>query len=171
MDGKDSTVWILLLTLAMRTEPSRDPRCSRTGTISRGVHDRSAGRLASVPQPRRWTRRTVSQLASARRQLDQKDRKTEFGISVDGRCIDTEVFQPRYLVHELVFACIQTARPRVSHTILTQADWCLIRAVARSELGLLPVIQSGFRVFWHEVEIRTQCSACGVLEFRTDMRT
>ena len=76
MDGKDSTVWIRLLALAMRTEPSRDPQCSRTGTISRGVHDRSAGRLGSVPQPHRGTRRTVPQLASTRRQLDQKARKT-----------------------------------------------------------------------------------------------
>ena len=32
---------------------------SRMGTVSRGVHDRSAGRLASVPQRRRWTKRTV----------------------------------------------------------------------------------------------------------------
>ena len=29
----------------------------------------------------------------------------EFGILVDDRCIDTGAFQPRYLVHELVFAC------------------------------------------------------------------
>ena len=48
-----------------------------TGTISRGVHDRSAGLLALVPQPRRWTRRTVSQLASTRRQLDQEARKDD----------------------------------------------------------------------------------------------
>ena len=67
----------------------------------------------------------------------------EFGILVDDRCIDTGAFQPRYLVHELVFACSPPPppRPRVSHTILTQADWCSTRAVARCELGLLPVIQ------------------------------
>ena len=67
----------------------------------------------------------------------------EFGILVDDRCIDTGAFQPRYLVHELVFACSlpPLPRPRVSHTILTQADWCSTRAVARCELGLLPVIQ------------------------------
>ena len=42
--------------------------------------------------------------------------------------------------------------PQLSHTILTQADWCAIRAVARCELRLLPVIktvESGTRVFWH----------------------
>ena len=59
MDGKDSTVWIHLLALAMRTEPSRAPECSRTGAISRGDHDSSAGRLALMPQSRRWIRRTV----------------------------------------------------------------------------------------------------------------
>ena len=46
----------------------------------------------------------------------------EFGILVDDRCIDTGVFQPRYLVHELVFACSPPPPPRpgVSHTILTR---------------------------------------------------
>ena len=80
---------------------------------------------------------------------------------MDDRCIDTGAFQPRYLVHELVFACSPPPppRPRVSHTILTQADWCSTRALARCELGLLPVIQTvatGFRVFWHSLEIRTR---------------
>ena len=62
------------------------------------------GAFSLVPQSRRWTRRTVSQLASTRRQLDQKARQTS-GILVEDRSIDTGVFQPRYLVHELVFAC------------------------------------------------------------------
>ena len=68
----------------------------------------------------------------------------EFGILEDDRCIDTGVFQPRYLVHELVFACSPRPppRPNVSHTILTQASWCSTRAVARCETGLLPVIQT-----------------------------
>ena len=68
----------------------------------------------------------------------------EFGILEDGRCTDAEVFQRRYLVHELVFACSPLPPPRlqVSHTILTRADWCAVRAVARCEMGLLPVITS-----------------------------
>ena len=33
-------------------------------------------------------------------------------------------------------------RPQISHTILTQADWCATRAVARCEQGLLPVIKT-----------------------------
>ena len=73
----------------------------------------------------------------------------EFGILEDDRCIDTGVFQRRYLVHELVFAC---SHLQTSHTILTQADWCAVLAVARCEQGLLPVIttaESGSRVFWH----------------------
>ena len=41
---------------------------------------------------------------------------------------------------------------QISHTILTQADWCAVRAVACCEQGLLPVVtavESGSRVFWH----------------------
>ena len=70
------------------------------------------------------------------------------------------VFQPRYHLHELVFAC-SPLPPRSSHTILTQADWCSIRAVARGELDLLPVIQTvatGCRVFSHKHAIRTRSS-------------
>ena len=66
----------------------------------------------------------------------------EFGILEDDRCIDTGVCQRRHLVHELVFACSPPA-PRhlqISHTILTQADWCAVRAVACCEQGLLPVV-------------------------------
>ena len=76
------------------------------------------------------------------------------GMLVDDRCIDAGVFQPCFFVHELVFACSPPPplpRSRVSHTILTEADWCSTRAVARCEMGLLPVIQTvatGFRVFW-----------------------
>ena len=67
----------------------------------------------------------------------------EFGILEDDRCIGAGVFQRRYLVHELVFACPPPPpRLQTSHTILTQADFCAVRAVARCE-------QSGCRVFWH----------------------
>ena len=47
----------------------------------------------------------------------------EFGILEDDRCIHTGVFQRRYLVHELVFACSPPPppRPQISHTILAQA--------------------------------------------------
>ena len=68
----------------------------------------------------------------------------EFGILEDDRCIDTGVFQRRYLVHELIFDCSPPPPPRsqISHTILTQAEWCATRAVARWELGLLLVIRT-----------------------------
>ena len=42
-------------------------------------------------------------------------------------------------------------RPQISYTILTQVDWCAVRAAARCELGLLPVLhtaETGVRVFW-----------------------
>ena len=77
----------------------------------------------------------------------------ESGILVDDRCIDTESSN-----HAITCTswCSPAARlpprSRVSHTILTQADWCSTRVVARCEFGLLPVIQTvatGCRVFWH----------------------
>ena len=42
-----------------------------------------------------------------------------------------------------VFLCspLPPPRSRASHTVLTQADWCSTRAVARCELGLLRVIR------------------------------
>ena len=74
--------------------------------------------------------------------------------SLGRRTSDTGIIQPRYLVHELVFACSPRPPPRfqISDTILTQADWCAVRAVARCEQGFLSVITtvgSGSRVFWH----------------------
>ena len=42
----------------------------------------------------------------------------EFGILEDDRCIDAEVFQRRYLVHELVFACSPLPRRRVSRSAI-----------------------------------------------------
>ena len=42
-------------------------------------------------------------------------------------------------------------RSQTSHTILTEADWCAIRAAARRELGLPPVIkttETEARVYW-----------------------
>ena len=84
-----------------------------------------------MPQSRRWTRRTAR---FCKESTGPESSEDEFGILVDDRCIDTGVFQQRYLVHELVFACSPSPplRPRVSHTILTEADWCSTRAVARS---------------------------------------
>ena len=51
----------------------------------------------------------------------QRQKEIEFGILEDDRCIDTGIFQRRYLVHELVFACSPPPPPRfqISHTILT----------------------------------------------------
>ena len=59
----------------------------------------------------------------------------EFWILEDDRCIDTGVFQRRYLLHEMVFACSQPPlqQPRISYTILTQVDCSAVRAAARCE--------------------------------------
>ena len=59
----------------------------------------------------------------------------EFGIFEDDRCFGTGVFQQRYFLHELVFACSQPPpqQPQISYTI---------RTVARCELGLLPVVST-----------------------------
>ena len=129
VDEKESTEWI----------PSGDA----DRTLTRNAPERvqplvlctTAQQDASVPQPRRWTRRTVPQLPSARRATGPESPGDEFGILEDDRCIDTGGFQPRYLVHGLVFACSLPPPPRsrVSHTFLTQADWCSTRAVARCE--------------------------------------
>ena len=75
------------------------------------------------------------------------------GDEFDERCIDTGVFQERYLLHELVFAWSQPLprQPQISCTILTEADWCAVRTVARCEAGLLPVVGTvgaGARVIW-----------------------
>ena len=53
-------------------------------------------------------------------------------LGILGGGIDTGVFQRRCLVHELVFACSPPPPPRlqISHTILTQADCCAVRARA-----------------------------------------
>ena len=59
----------------------------------------------------------------------------DFGILEDSRCIDTRIFQQRYLLHELVSACseLPAQHIEVSCTILSQLDWCAVRAVARCE--------------------------------------
>ena len=66
----------------------------------------------------------------------------EFGILEYERRIDTGVFQERYFLDELVFACSHPLprQPQISFTILTQADWCAVRTVARCEAGLLQVV-------------------------------
>ena len=46
--------------------------------------------------------------------------KHKFGILEDERCIDTGVFQRRYLVHELVFACSPPPPPRRK---ISGANW------------------------------------------------
>ena len=59
------------------------------------------------------------------------------GVLEDDTCIDTGVFQQPYLLHELVLARSPPPPPcpQISHTILSQADWCVVRAVASCELG------------------------------------
>ena len=42
-------------------------------------------------------------------------------------------------------------QPQTSFTILTQADWCAVRTVARCEAGFLPVagtVEAGARLIW-----------------------
>ena len=51
------------------------------------------------------------------------------------------VFQQRYLVHQLILAT--PAAAPTDQPILSQADWCAVRAVARCELGLVPVFYTG----------------------------
>ena len=118
MDGKDSSVWILLLALAMRTEPSRDPRCSErvqplvvctTAQQAPSLHASTSQMDKADSLPARFYKEATGPESS----------EDEFGILVDDRCIDTGVFQPRYLVHELVFACSPLPpRPRLSHIFL-----------------------------------------------------
>ena len=75
------------------------------------------------------------------------------------------------------FACspLPTPRLQISHTILTQVGWCAVRAAARCEQGLLPVIttaESGSRVFgtdrsvgrsaWLAIQRSNKC-ACAVV--------
>ena len=73
---------------------------------------------------------------------DTESSDEEFGILEDERCINTGVFQERYFLQELVFACSNSLprQPQISFTFMTQADWCAARTVARCEAGLLPVL-------------------------------
>ena len=65
---------------------------------------------------------------------------TNFGVLNDEPFINEYVFQSRYLLHELVFACSDILpRPYVNFTMLNQSEWCALRTVARCELALLPV--------------------------------
>ena len=79
-----------------------------------------------------------------------------FGVLEDERCIDTgkrsssnatsctSCFSPA--------ARLRRRASQISHTILTQAEWCAIRAVTRLELELLTAIktaETGARVYWH----------------------
>ena len=83
--------------------------------------------------------------------VDMESSDDEFEILEDERCIDTSVFQNRYLLHELVLACSHPPplRPHIIFTILTQSDWCAMRTVAKCEVALLPVagtMRAGVRV-------------------------
>ena len=61
----------------------------------------------------------------------------ECGTLEDDRCIDTGVFQQRYLPSRAGIRLLPPQQPRISCTILTQADWCAVWTAARCELGLL----------------------------------
>ena len=101
-----------------------------------GYSPRRLGRLLSMDE----ARRTPPQFFKAA--TESESLGDEFGILEDDRCIDTGIFQRSHLVHELVSACSPLPPPhlQISHTIVTEADWCAVRAVARCEQGLLPVI-------------------------------
>ena len=104
-------------------------------TVPGGSGDLSAWRYAPALHPQLWTKRA----GHRPRFFKAATESTNFGILEDDRCIDTGVFQRRYLVQELVFACSPPPPPCLqnSHTILTEADWCAGRAVAWCGLGLL----------------------------------
>ena len=119
------------------TEPSCDSQCPRVITVSLVAGGRQR-------TPLRFVKVATGSESSG----------DEFGVLEDDRCVDTGVFQQRYLVHKLVFACSPPPPPRsqISLSVLAQAEWCAIRAVARCELGLHPIIktaETGARVYWH----------------------
>ena len=81
-----------------------------------------------------------------------KFRRRIWGIG--GRSLHRHiVFQQRYLLHELVFACSHPTpqRPRISYTILNQANWCAVWTVARGDLDVFQFVNAlemGACVVW-----------------------
>ena len=138
--GRDTTACAPTVAPATGTELPCNPLCSRTGTVPGGLGALSASmalRSSSSSLMVDEARRTPPRFLKAA--TESESSRVEFGILENDRCIDTGVFQRRYL---LVFACSPPPPPRlqIRHTFLTQADWCAVRAVARCELGLFPVI-------------------------------
>ena len=98
----------------------RGQNSTQTTVLKDGYSPRWLGRLLISMDK---ARRTPSSGSSRQRQSRKAPEADEFGILEDDRCIDTGIFQRRYLVHEFVFACspLPPPRPQLSHTILTQA--------------------------------------------------
>ena len=110
---------------AAKVRPSRNPLCSKrkAAPVSLGVHPTRA-------KPARH--RSDSSRQRGRRKL----RGRIWGV-----------FQCLCLVHWLAFRPLPPPRLQISHAIQPQGDdWCAVRAVARCELGLLPVLHTGERV-------------------------
>ena len=127
-------------------------------SVLRGLHclscRRSSPRTAAwADSPSSSARRAGAGPNSSTQATGLESSDDEYGILEDERCIDTGVFQQRCFLHELVFACSQLPpqQPRISCTLLTQADWCAVRKVARCELGLHAVVdtvEKGACVIW-----------------------
>ena len=68
----------------------------------------------------------------------------EFGILEDDRCIDTCCFKhAAFCTSQYLLAANPLPRqPQISHTILTQANWCALRTTARCKLGVLPIART-----------------------------
>ena len=120
-------------TVALAT---KDPLCSKTGAVPTGV-----GVSPAWAKPARH--RSGSSMERRRGKLGRRI------WDLGGRSMHRYESLPAPLSCARAGVRMQPLPPprlRTSHTILTQADWCAVRKVARCEQGLLPVIttaQSG----------------------------
>ena len=136
-----------------RVCPKSLRRCGHSGQQNPPATQSAEETTSSAPPPTASQRDAVLQLATLDRGLRRLDDSSklrqgrnsqdEIGVLEDDRCIGTGVSQQRHLVNELVLACSPPPppRPQISYTILSQADWCAVRAAARCELGLLAVVK------------------------------
>ena len=112
--------------LATGTENPRNPLCSRTGTVPGCLGASSA-----------WTKHAGHRPGSSRQRQSRKARETNLGSwrTTDASTLGSS--SNAIWCTSWFFACRPLpARLQISHTILTQTDWCAVRAVARCEPGL-----------------------------------